>query len=441
MQVSTLDKPSGLLPRIRKEFPRAEADAHGRRRVFFDNAAGTLVLQRAVEAETTARRDYFPNVGEASWESKMNEKTILQGRKAVADFLNAPSETCITSGESATSLLFHLSYALSKYLSADENIVTTEYEHYANVSPWLELERRGVVREVRFAKFNLGDGILDLTHLESLLDSRTRVVAVSGVSNALGSKTPLSQIFSLARKAGAYGVLDAVHMAPHVPIDVEELQCDFAVFSAYKLFCRRGSFMFGRKELLEKLRPYKVGPQTTNPPTKWEMGTRDQGLFAAISAVMDYLSWLGSEVENEVSDRIGKYAGRRRLLKAALSWIEKYEKTLSEKMLGGIDDIAGMNSVKGVDIYGLKDLSRVDLRSPTFSFNVRGVPPEKVAEYMWEKHAVTILADDFYSRALSSYGTKKALRASLLHFNTIQEIQAFLTGFSDAVIHFSSAAS
>lgn len=138
---------SGILEAIRREFPQAEIDASGRRRVFFENAAGSLVLKRAVEAEARARLECSSNVGGPCWESKKNEETILEGRRCVRDFLNAPSEDCIVSGESATSLLFHLSYALSKEMTGIENIVLTEYEHFANISPWLELERRGLLRK------------------------------------------------------------------------------------------------------------------------------------------------------------------------------------------------------------------------------------------------------------------------------------------------------
>ena len=137
---------SELLQNIRKEFPRAETDANGRRRIFFENAAGSLVLQRVAEAEAKVRLDCSANVGGPSWESKKNADIILEGRRSVGDFLNAPSEDCIVSGESATNLLFHLSYALGKEMSGDENIVTTEYEHHANVSPWLELQRKDIVK-------------------------------------------------------------------------------------------------------------------------------------------------------------------------------------------------------------------------------------------------------------------------------------------------------
>lgn len=171
-----------------------------------------MVLQRAIEAEMKSRRDFFPNVHEASWESRMNEETIIEGRKAVRDLLNAPSEDCIVSGESATSLLFYLSYALSREVGQDENVVVTEYDHYANISPWPELQRRGLVREVRFARFNPEDGQLDVGDLASLIDNRTRLVAVTGVSNGIGSKTPVPEVFQFAKDAGAYAFLDAVHM-------------------------------------------------------------------------------------------------------------------------------------------------------------------------------------------------------------------------------------
>jgi len=432
---------NGLIEAVRKEFPRVEADASGRRRIYFENAAGSLVLQRAADAETKARIDCSANVGGPSWESKMNEQVILDGRKAVADFLNAPSETCIFAGESSTRQLFHLSYAMSNELSGAENIVLTEYEHYANVSPWLELERRGVIKEVRFAKFNPEDGMLDMAHLSSIVDSKTRVVAVSGISNVMGSKTPVNEVFRIARQQGAYTVLDAVHMAPHVPIDVAKIDCDFAVFSAYKLFSRRGSFMYGRKELLESLKPYKVAPSPNQIPDKWETGTQDQALFASITAVMDYLSWLGRRVEHEFGGALSEYTGRRRLLKAALHWIEKYEQTLSNAMLDGTNNTDGLNALKGVRVYGLRDSSRLTQRGPTFSFNVGKADAFKVAQYMWERHSIALLAENgggFYSRTLKTYGESVAVRASLVHFNTIGEVEVFLKALNDTAKRFGS---
>lgn len=422
---------------IRREFPRATVDASGRRRVFFENGAGSLVLQRAADAEAKARIDCSANVGGPSWESKKNEDVISEGRKAVADFLNAPSEDCVLSGESATSMLFTISYALSKEMTGNENIVLTDYEHYANVSPWLELEQRGVVKEVRFARFNPADGQLDIPHFESLLDDKTRIVSVSGVSNVMGSRTPTDKVFELAKQVGAYTVLDAVHTVPHIPVDVQKLACDFAVFSGYKLFSRRGSFAYGRREVLEALHPYKVVPSPKVGPEKWEMGTRDQSLFASITAVMDYFEWLGREVEVSVRGRIGEYVGRKRLLKAAMAWIEEYEQTLSRAMLGGFQDI------KNVELYGPKDPSRPDQRVPTFTFNISDADAQQVAQYLWDKHSIALLAENgggFYSRTLKTYGKTIGVRASLTHFNTVEEVAQFLTSLQDASKYFAKNA-
>jgi selenocysteine lyase/cysteine desulfurase len=398
-------------------------------------------LQRAADAEAKARLDCSANVDAPSWESKKNEEVILEGRRAVGDLLNAPDPNCIVSGESATSLLFHLSYAIGRELSGKENVVTTDYEHYANVNPWLELRRRCLVNEVRFAKFNSQNGLLDLSHLESLIDENTRVISVAGVSNVLGSKTPLDQVLRIAKGASAYTVLDAVHTVAHLPLDVEKTPFDFVVFSAYKLFSRRGSFMYGRKDLLESLKPYKVLPAPEHPPGNWEMGTRDQSLFASISAVIEYLGWLGQEVEQEVRGKLDVYNGRRRLLKAALNWIEDYERELSLAMLKGTKDAEGLATLAGVETYGITDPGRVYSRVPTFTFNILDADPIEVAKYLWEKHSIAVLAENhggFYSRTLNTYGKSIAVRASPVHFNTIEEIGVFLRAMKNTVGHFRS---
>jgi len=433
---------SELLSSIRANFPRVDKDASGRRRIFFENAAGSLVLQQAAAAEAKARIDCSANVDAPSWESKRNEEVILDGRKDVSDFLNAPEAYSVVSGESATSILFHLSYAISKGLTGRENVVLTDYEHYANISPWLELERRKLVKEVRFARFDTKTGLLDLPHLESLVDENTRVISVAGVSNVLGSKTPLEQVLRVAKRASAYTVMDAVHTVAHVPVDVQKTPFDFVVFSAYKLFSRRGSFMCGRRDLLRSLQPYKVLPAPEDPPSNWEMGTRDQSLFASISAVIEYLAWLGGKVEQEerVAEAHGAYSGRRRLLKAALSWIEEYERELSIAMLKGTQGALGLPEIAGVEVYGITDASRVESRVPTFTFNVVGADPMGVAKYLWDRHAIAVLAENhggFYSKTLNTFGKTIAVRASPVHFNTVEEIATFLRAVEDAAKHFS----
>jgi selenocysteine lyase/cysteine desulfurase len=199
--------------------------------------------------------------------------------------------------------------------------------------------------------------------------------------------------------------------------------------------------MCGRRNLLKSLKPYKVLPAPDDPPSNWEMGTRDQALFASINAAVEYLAWLGTKVERQVENRLDEYTGRRRLLKAALAWIEKYEQELSVAMLRGTHGTEGLSSMSGIEIYGISNPSQVQLRVPTFTFNVIGADPLKVAEYLWEKHAIAVLAENhggFYSRTLNTYGKSIAVRASPVHFNTDAEVEVFLRAVKDAVTHFSS---
>jgi selenocysteine lyase/cysteine desulfurase len=230
-----------------------------------------------------------------------------------------------------------------------------------------------------------------------------------------------------------------VHTVAHIPFDVQKTPFDFVVFSAYKLFSRRGSFMCGRTDLLESLKPYKVLPAPDEPPSNWEMGTRDQSLFASMSAVIDYLSWLGDQVGGEVAGKVEAYAGRRRGLKAALTWIEDYERELSVAMLEGAKGAEGLSRLAGIEVYGMTDPAQVNLRVPTFTFNVLDADPLEVAKYLWEKHAIAVLAEDhggFYSRTLKTYGKSIAVRASPVHFNTVEEIGSFLHAVGDAVRYF-----
>jgi len=199
--------------------------------------------------------------------------------------------------------------------------------------------------------------------------------------------------------------------------------------------------MCARRELLESLQPYKVLPSPKEAPSNWEMGTRDQSLFASISAVMEYLDWLGSKVEGQVREKIDAYLGRRRLLKAALTWIENYERELSLVMLGGNQSVEGLSRIAGVEVYGITEPAQVQSRVPTFTFNISDADPLEVAKYFWEKHAIAVLAENhggFYSRTLNTYGKSIAVRASPVHFNTVEEVGIFLRAVKDAVRHFGS---
>jgi len=415
-----------LLEKIRDEFPRATTDLNGRKRAFFDNGTGTLVVGRAAKSEAEARVDCSANVGAIFDESKKADAVILDGRKAVADLLNAPAPDTIVSGESATSLLFNLSYAIGKELTGKENVVTTDYEHYANISPWIELEKNRKIREVRFANLNKDEGTLDMEHLQSLIDTKTKIVTVTAAANALGTKSPLDEIGKIAKEVNAYFIVDAVHHITHGPIDVKALDCDFLVFSGYKLFSSHGSFLYGKKDHLEALGPYKVAPAPRYAPQKWEWGTRDQSMFAAIQGVIDHFVWLADQVKNHYEGSFTEYSGRKRSLKIAMDAIEKYEMELARAVLAGFGDVKGFADMPTVKVYGLTDLNRLKERAPTFAFKVENMSDDEVVSRLWTEGGIAARAENYYSRALESYNQKTMIRISLVHYNTLDEIGVFL---------------
>ena len=415
-----------LIKQIRAAFPRAVTDFKGRKRAFFDNGTATLVVDKAAKAESEARINWSANVGAIFDESKYAEDVIQTGREAVADFLNAPEPTTIISGESATSLMFNLSYALGKELTGSENVVTTDYEHYTNVDPWVELNSRGKIQPVRFAKLNMEEGTLNMDYLQELIDSKTKIVTITSASNMLGTKSPLEEIRKLAREVDAYFIVDAVHDIPHGPTDVQALDCDFLVFSGYKLFAPHGSYLYGKKEHLENLQPYKVRTAPTTSPGKFEWGTRNQAMFAAIKGVMDHLLWLSSEVQSNYTDKFSSFDGNKRALKIAMDAIEQYETEFSRTILTGVDDIPGLLDMPKVTTYGLIDLNRLNERDPTFSFEVKDVPHDDVVKQLWKEGGIATRAGHFYSHAQEIYNKQKITRISLVHYNTIEEIKIFL---------------
>jgi len=415
-----------LVEKIRAEFPRAVSDLNGRKRAFFDNGTGTLVVGKAARAEAEARVDCSANVDGIFSESRKAGDIIFEGRKAVADLLNAPSPETIVSGESATALLFNLSYAIGRQLTGKENVVATDYDHYANISPWIELEKRQKIRKVRFARLNKEEGTLDMEYLQGLIDNKTKVVAVTAASNVIGTKSPLKEIEKMAKEADAYFVVDAVHHIAHGPIDVKALNCDFLIFSGYKLFSSHGSFLYGKKSHLETLKPYKVAPAPDHAPKKWELGTRDQAMFAAIRGVADYFVWLADQVQNRYEGRFTEYSGRKRSLKIVMDAVEKYELKLSEAVLAGFDNMKGLKDMPKVKVYGLTDLNRLKERDPTFAFKLKNMSDDEVVEQLWTKGAIATRTEDYYGRAVEPYKQKRMIRISLVQYNTLEEIGIFL---------------
>ena len=419
---------SRLLKRIRREFPTVDTDPTGRKRAFLDNGAGTLVTRMSAEAESRARTEWSANVGNYFTESKGAEEAILEGRKAVSDLVRAEGPESIISGESCTSLLFGLSYALSRGMKGEENVVATGYEHYANINPWAELGGMGLIHELRFSKFDMETGILDIEDFKRLVDKKTEVVTVAAASNVLGTRSDLIELGKIAKEVGALFVIDAVHHIAHGPTDVKKIDCDALVFSGYKLFSRHGSFMYMKPELIETLHPYKVDPSPKHGPEKWELGTRDQAMFAAIKGAIDYLVWLG-DPESKVDPNPGPQRSAR--LRTALQKIESYEKELARIVLDGYGRLLGLRYIDGLTLYGPKDINMKLGRDPTFAFKLAGYDDHELSKVLWDKYALAVGAEDYYSRVPALYKTKTMVRATFVHYNTKEEALMLLRALNE----------
>ncbi len=413
---------AAALARIRRQFPAAARDATGRRRAFLDNGAGTLVCRAAAEREAQARIDWSANTGNVFPESKGAEATILAGREAVSDFLNADGPHAIVSGESATSLLFSLSYALGRTFTGDENVVLTAYEHYANVSPWEELARTGKLHEVRFGRFDAETFLLDLDDLAARIDKRTKVVAVGAASNFLGTRSPLRELARIAHEAGALLVVDAVHHVAHGPTDVRAMGVDALVFSGYKLFSRHGSFLYLRPDLIEDLWPYKVDVSPKHGPEKWEWGTRDQAMFAAISGAIDYLASLSGNARARAKPGTQRKARIRKAMEA----IEAYERGLNRLLLRGDRRTPSLLDVPGLTLYGPREVPEGLGRDPTFTFKLEGFEDPELSRILYDTYGLVVGGEDYFSRVPRLYGMETAMRATFVHYNTRAEAAAFL---------------
>ncbi len=415
-----LDGP--LLARIRRQFPAAARDAAGRKRAFLDNGAGTLVCRAAAEREARARINWSANTGNVFPESKGAEATIEAGRLAMSDFLNADGPHSILSGESATALLFSLSYALGRTFTGEENVVLTAYEHFANVSPWEELARVGRIREVRFARWDPDTYRLDVNDLQEKIDSRTKVLGITAASNFTGTRSPLRDLAGIAHDAGALLVVDAVHHVCHGPTDVRAIGADALVLSGYKLFSRHGSFLYLQPGLVESLWPYKVDPSPKHGPEKWEWGTRDQAMFAAMEGAVDYLASLGSR-----STTPPKPGGPRRArLQKSMEAIEAYELGLSRLLLEGDGVLPGLADIPGLTLYGDPQVPKGLGRDPTFSFKLEGYEDPQLSRILYDEYGLAVGAEDYFSRVPRVLGIDTAMRATFVHYNTRADAAALL---------------
>jgi cysteine desulfurase family protein (TIGR01976 family) len=397
---------------VRDSFPALKA-ADGF--IFFDNAAGAQIPQIALEAVRNHLISRNVQRGGRYSKSREVDDSIQRARESVAIFLNAREPAEVAFGMNATSFIRLVSLALVEILGDRREIVVSDLDHEANVATWLALQSRGV--EIRWWKMR-EDATLHTDDLEPLLNPRTRLVACTLASNALGSLVNVKEAARLAHAAGAEIFLDAVHFAPHGGLDVQELDCDYLVCSGYKIFAPHMGFLWGKRHLLEALPTFREDFIPDIIPTKIEVGTFVYENVAGMDAAIGYLEELGRRLLPQVAA-----SSRRARLLCAMDAIREYEASLSREL------IRCLSQMDHVTIYGVTDLNHIRLRVPTMCFNLREMAGAAVSAKCAE-HDIGIRDGNMYSpRLLRRLGVSPevgVVRASLVHYNTVDEIHRFV---------------
>jgi cysteine desulfurase family protein (TIGR01976 family) len=387
--------------------------------VYFDNPGGTQVPQEVADAVGHCLLHANANVHGAFPNSARADAVVAEAHAAMADFLGAERPEEIAFGPNMTTLTFALSRALGRELREGDEILLTTLDHDANIAPWLLLaEDRGLT--VRWADIRPDDCTLDLASFERGLTARTRLAAFTYASNAVGTVNDVRLLTRLAHDAGALVFIDAVQYAPHGPMDVRELGCDFLACSPYKFFGPHAGALYSRFDHSERLRAYKVRPADAAPPHKWETGTQSHEALAGTTAAVEYIASLAPG---------DHYASRRPRIVAALEAVRECEAGLSRRMLEGLRELP-------VRLYGIADPARVGERTPTFAITADGHTPRRLAEELGRR-GFNLWDGNYYALALMERlgleASGGALRIGLAHYNTPEEVDRFLGELGDVL--------
>lgn len=415
---STLDSAA-----VRDHFPSLARTIGGVPVAYLDGPGGTQVPRECIDAIVDYLERSNANHGGAFAASRESDAVVDEARAAGADFLGAHDPVEIAFGPNMTTLTLGISRAVGRDLRAGDEVVVTRLDHDANVAPWLAVaeDRRATVRWLELAEDR---ATLDLERLGETVTDRTRVVAIGLASNALGTITDVGRVIEVAHAVGAIAYVDAVHAAAHVPIDVAALHADLLVVSPYKFFGPHLGMLYGRRELLERLAAYRVRPAGDALPGKWETGTQNHEALAGLVGTFRYLETLGA-----ASHRLPADAGRRERLRAAMAAIRAHERDLTLAML------ERLASVPAVRLHGIADPGRTAERVPTFAFTVDGRRPREIAEHL-ARRAISVWDGDFYAwelvRALDLAASGGLVRAGLVHYNSVDEIDRLADALAEA---------
>jgi cysteine desulfurase family protein (TIGR01976 family) len=415
------------LAAVRSRFPALLLTDEGVPRVYFDNPAGTQVPQLVVDRISGCLLEANANLGGFFETSGRAGAIVDDAHAAMADLLNAPSQDEIIFGQNMTTITLYVSRSIGREFRAGDEIILSRMDHDANVTPWVLLAR-DLDLKIRWLPFDIETFEFDLAALDRLWSDRTRLVCVGGASNLTGTINDIRTICRKAREAGAWTYIDAVQSVPHVATDVQEIGCDFLACSAYKFFGPHQGILWGRRELLERLEPYKVRPAPDEIPGAFETGTMSHEGMAGTAAAVEYLAWIGRTMAGDYLERNDRYLGRRRYVHAAMDCLFDYESTLTRQLLDGL------RQLRGIRVQGITAKDALHRRVPTVSFTADNIAPDAIAKsladrniFVWSGHNYAVEA----ARALGIYDTGGAVRVGPVHYNSVDEVDRLLLALEE----------
>jgi cysteine desulfurase family protein (TIGR01976 family) len=394
---------------LRRRFPALSIEQDGQPVAFFDGPGGTQVPDSVIDAVARYFRESNANADGAFLTSRRSDAIVAEAHQAMADMLGAADASEIKFGPNMTTLTFHISRSITATMAPDDEIVVTGLDHHGNVDPWLGAAAdRGLT--VRVWEPRLDDCTLDLEDLDRLLGPRTKLVAVGWASNAVGTINPVAEIVRRVHAAGALTYIDAVHAAPHLPIDVAAVDADFLACSTYKFFGPHAGVLYGKGPILDSLPSYKLKPAHD----RFETGTQNHEAMAGVTAAVEYLADIG--VQYGGADPA---AGRGRSVLAAMTAIRDYEIGLYRRL------VEGLEAIPGARLYGITDRARFDDRTPTAALTIDGHSPRAISEALGREGIATWDGDFYATGLIERLGLAEAggvVRIGLTHYNTADEV-------------------
>ena len=399
--------------RIRRMFPSLQLEVNGFPAAYFDGPGGTQVPEAVIEAQRKYFTEQNANRGGAFLTSERTNEVVRSSRVKVAALLGAdPNE--IAFGANMTTLNYTLARTLGRQICPGDEVLVTDLDHEANRDPWLDLREQGAV--VRSVAMNLPECTLDMDDFRAKINRRTRIIAVSGASNCVGTIPDLAAIKELADEVDAIMVVDAVHLVPHRLIDVHALGCDFLLCSPYKFFGPHAGVLYGRRQSFERLQTYKVRPQSAEVPNRIETGTANFEAIAGTAAAVDFIA--GAQSPDAGPDLRGA-------ITTSMAAITEYEDRLNLVLMRGLE------AISGVRLYGPDAGAK---RTPTVAFTMEGHSPREIASHLADR-GIFVWDGDFYATTvverLGLAPTGGVVRVGQAPYSTEEEVNRLLEAVED----------